>query len=83
MWPVERLDVDHHPFLLKKEPSPVRVVLVYGYNGKLSGVSLILCLFSKSIVVHFLLGSLINLFVYAWPNNGAKYKFHLDEQALI
>lgn len=74
------IDVDYH--LLKTETSLVRVVLVNGYNGKLPGVSLILCLFSKTMVVHFLLGSLTNLFICAWPYNSAKYRFHLVEQAL-
>lgn len=59
----------------------LREALIYGYNNKSLRVNLILCPFSKIIVLGPS-GPLLHLAIDSWPNNGTKNGSHLVEKDL-
>ena len=57
----------------------VRNVLIHGYNDEALGVGLILCLYSRIIVIGYLLASMTCLPTGAWLANGVRYCFQLGK----
>lgn len=55
----------------------LRDALIYGNEDKSLEVNLILCPFSRMIVVSFLQGPIAKIVTGSWTDNGAKYGFHL------
>ena len=57
-WAIMGFCVDKHLLQIEASPTRLRNALMYGYDEKSLGVSLILCPFSKIIVVGSRLGSM-------------------------